>query len=541
MKQQTNEFLRNDMWRACDILRRDDNVSDIIQYTEHLAWLLFLKFLDQIEKRSIDEAVLIDKRYIPLLAGEWAWDYWTTLPANQIIQFVRGRLLPGLASLNGSSLARIVSYVFSDEHVGSQAITRYVPVCASGHNLKGVLDIINMVRFDCVSDTFTVTCFYEDLLFQMCNESRTAGELHTPRSIIQFMIEVIDPQIGETVYDPASGLCGFLATAYEYIDNHCPTQTPVDQAFLQKETFWGQDKSALPVLLGMLKLLIRGLNANNISRINTLDEDVTASVEQSYDVIITHPPFGSREGWYIQRNLPIQTSYAELLFIQHIISKLKKTSNARAAVIVPEGVLFRGDAFAKVKKELLEQFHLFAVISLPLGVFVSYPDVKATLLFFQRPDHVLACNPSARQETWYYKMLLPEGLKKFSKGCPIQDHHFDEARTQWRQWYAYLQGKDERPFAYATDLRRQWQDYWEQGKEHTSSQPNGPTTTWVETLEDLKARGYDLSAHNPNHDDCLPLLHPTEIAATLLEQTRELQSVLLNLHEMISESKYEHN
>ena len=141
--------------------------------------------------------------------GELVWDAWTALNADEIIQFVRGTLLGRLARLNGSPLAKTIAGIFSDESVGDQTVIRSVPVCASGYNLKDVLDIINSIHFESRDDVFTITRFYEDLLAQMGNENRIAGEFHTPRPVIKFMVDVIDPQIGETIYDPASGSCGF--------------------------------------------------------------------------------------------------------------------------------------------------------------------------------------------------------------------------------------------------------------------------------------------------------------------------------------------
>src|SRR5579885_2212248 len=169
VKQQTNDTLRSDMWRACDILRRDNNVGGIMQYTEHIAWLLFLKFLDEEEKERLAEASL-GKTYTPVLQGDLAWDSWASpeklmlTSADDLIRYVRGRLLPGLASLSGSPLARTIAGIFSDESVADASVVRNVPVCASGYNLKDVLEIINEIRFESDVDIFTITQFYEDLL-----------------------------------------------------------------------------------------------------------------------------------------------------------------------------------------------------------------------------------------------------------------------------------------------------------------------------------------------------------------------------------------
>ncbi|RME08608.1 MAG: SAM-dependent DNA methyltransferase, partial [Bacteroidetes bacterium] len=343
-KTQTNETLRSDMWRACDILRRDNNVGGIMQYTEHLAWLLFLKFLDEEEKRRTEEAALAGETYTPLLAGELAWDAWTALPADEIIQFVRGTLLDRLARLNGSPLARTIAGIFSDESVGDQTVTRNVPVCASGYNLKDVLDIINSIRFEKEDDIFTITRFYEDLLIQMGNENRIAGEFHTPRPVIRFMVELINPQIGETVYDPASGSCGFLAQAFLHME--AKARTLEDHDFLQQKAFWGQEKKGLSFLLGTMNMVLHGVTSPNLTRTNTLEESMKGSVSNRYDIILTNPPFGGTEGRHIQQNFPVKANATELLFLQHIIKKLKKTPNARCALVVPEGTLFRGGAFA---------------------------------------------------------------------------------------------------------------------------------------------------------------------------------------------------
>jgi type I restriction enzyme M protein len=559
VKQQTNETLRNDMWRACDILRRDNNVGGIMQYTEHIAWLLFLKFLDEEEKERTAQAELGGEPYETVLRGELAWDSWASpeklkvTSADELIRFVRGRLLPGLASLNGSPLARTIAGIFSDESIADHSVVRNVPVCASGYNLKDVLDVINGIRFESDVDIFTITQFYEDLLERMGNENRIAGEFHTPRPVIRFMVEVIDPQIGEEIYDPACGSAGFLAEAYEYMadEKRNPNQTIENRKFLQEKAFYGQEKKGLSTLLGTMNMVLHRVAAPNIIRTNTLEESVKGSVPRRYDIVLTNPPFGGTEGRHIQQNFPVEANATELLFLQHIIKKLKKTPNARCAMVVPEGTLFRGGAFATVKKELLEHFHLFAVVSLPPGAFAPYSDVKTALLFFKRPDNIMTQNPIAREETWYYELPLPDELKKFSKGNRIQDSHFDEAREKWRQWRTYLSGDSVQPFEYAEELRKQWQAYFESEVTHKAEignaatmeeatnmeaaiQPKKPYNVWVEHLEILKMRGYDLSTHNPNQGGHVTVPHPTEITASLIERTREFQSILMNVHILLS-------
>ncbi len=567
-KPPTNETLSADMWRACDILRRDNNVGGIMQYTEHLAWLLFLRFLDQEEKKRGDEAAFRGASYAPVLQGDLAWDAWASPQAlsqwnsdrGELVAFVRGRLLPGLASLSGTPLGRTIARLFSDESTGDQTVVRSVPVCASDYNLKQVIEIINKIHFERDEDFFTITRFYEDLLIRMGAENRIAGEFHTPRPVIRFMVEVIDPQIGETVYDPASGSAGFLAQAYLHMAPR--VQTLEQDETLQHRTFYGQEKKGLAALLGTMNLVLHGVTTPNITRGNTLEEDVKTSVKERYDVVLTNPPFGGTEGQHIQNNFTVRSNATELLFLQHILKKLKRTPNARAAMVVPEGTLFRGGAFAEVKKSLLDDFHLFAVISLPPGTFAPYSDVKTALLFFRRIEHTLETNPGVAGQTWYYELALPAGLKKFSKGSPVADEHFGEARAMWQRWHAYLAGQVERPFPYGDEALDRWRAHWAWESWRTAVEKNGPAeppslpanaspatraawqaegprpappyNTWIERLDDLAGRGYDLSGRNPNQDDRQSLPHPAEITARLLERSREFQSILENLHSLVS-------
>lgn len=525
-----NENLSNEMWRACDILRRDNNVGGVMAYTEHLAWLLFLRFLDLEERKREEEAAFKGEKYEFVLPPDLRWEAWAGPKAlekwdaqkGELVTFVRGWLLPGLAGLSGSPLAQTIAKLFSDETVGDQTVVRNVPVCASDYNLKQVIQIINGIHFDRDEDFFTITRFYEDLLARMGQENQIAGEFHTPRPIIRFMVEVIDPQIGETVYDPAAGSAGFLAQAYLYMSPQ--VKTLEENEALQSCTFYGQEKKGLAALLGTMNLVLHGVTTPNIARVNTLEESVKSASAVRYDIILTNPPFGGKEGRHIQENFPVHSNATELLFLQHILKKLKQTpSYARAAVVVPEGTLFRGGAFAEVKKTLLDDFHLFAVVSLPPGAFAPYSDVKTALIFFRRAEASITRNPLAREETWYYELPLPEGLKKFSKGSPILDEHFAEARELWAAWKRWIDGKGERPFPLAADLRA------------NPPSPAANRRTWVETLADLRARGYDLSARNPVAAERETLLPPAELVERILADQDDLREHLLRLRELLNE------
>jgi type I restriction enzyme M protein len=500
----SREQLANDIWRACDIMRRDNNCGGVMEYVEHLSWLLFLRFLDEQETIFAAEAELAGRTYRRMIDGAYRWSVWVPKALGhkrgtngrhtasewdgaKLVQFVHGDLLPHLAALSGSPEREVIAGAFND---------RNVIVCASPYNLKDVLDIVDGIDFTNPDDIHTVSHVYEDLLKKLGQENRLAGEFYTPRPVIRFLVQVIDPRIGETVYDPAAGTCGFLAEAYEHMRQH--EQTSSDYDTLQRQTFFGHEKKPVPALLGLMNMVLHGVMTPQIRRRNTLEENIR-NISERFDVVLTNPPFGGTENAQIQQNFPVKANATELLFIEHIMKKLKVHDGARCGMVVPEGTLFRGGAFATVKQELLETFNLFMVVSLPPGTFAPYSDVKTGLLFFERPGPT--------REVLYYEVPLPEKLKKFSKGSPIADEHFDEARQVWQGWQAYHQGKAPRPKPTAT--------------------------SWIETAETLAERGYDLSAKNPSRaaEEVLPL--PSELTAMLIERSREFHSIVERLHTMV--------
>ena len=542
---QTRETLANDMWQACKILRRDNNCGGVMEYIEHLAWLLFLRFLDAQEDIWQTEAALEGKTYQRILESDLAWANWARKdwPADDLIQFVHTRLIPSLQSLHGDPFRETISSIFSE---------RNVVVCASGYNLKDVLKLVDEIDFLNQDDVYTMSHVYETLLKRLGNENKVAGEFYTPRPIIRFMVEVIDPQLGETVYDPACGSGGFLAAAFDHIRSHNPDRTIEQEIFLQTQTFYGNEKKAVPALLGMMNLALHGVTSPKIRRRNTLEEPMKTTPAERFDVVLTNPPFGGTENEAVQDNFPVKSNATELLFIEHIMKKLKSGAGKRCAMVVPEGTLFGGGAFATVKKDLLEQFNLFMVVSLPPGSFAPYADVKTALLFFDRPGPT--------KEVLYYELPIPEGLKKFSKGSPIGDEHFDELRLVWQRWNQYRLQGGERPFGLAAELREQWRVHrlWEAYRSDKTGklpkpqasagdsevaikahQEEGPNPTnqvnaWVERYDDIQNRGFDLTTANPHSSPEQDILKPWELTTSILERLRELNLIVEELHHQLS-------
>jgi len=493
---QTRETLAKEIWRACDVLRRDNNCTGIMEYVEHLSWLLFLKFLDAQEEEWEAQAKLAGREYTRVLDGDLRWKNWaeTDWPAEKLLEFIHARLIPYLQTLGGDPLRDTIRSVFAE---------RNVIVCASGYNLKEVLQIINQIDFHSQDDIFTVSQVYEELLRRLGSENRLAGEFYTPRPVIRFMVEIIDPQIGETVYDPACGTCGFLAQSYLWMKRK--EKTIDDYKTLQEGTFFGQEKKPIPALLGLMNMVLHGVSAPRIVRRNTLEENIR-NIQERYDVILTNPPFGGIEGEHIQHNFPVKSSATELLFLQHIMKKLKPKDGSRCGMVVPEGLLFRGDAFAEVKEKLLEDFNLHTIVSLPPGTFAPYSDVKTALIFFEKPGPT--------KEIWYYELPLPEGLKKFSKGNPIKDEHFAEARTLWKAWDNYRKGLGPREACLSE-------------------------RSWIVPIEEIKSKGYDLSARNPNRKDEFYLPSPMEVLSEIMEREREILNIIEELDQLLSNNKQE--
>ena len=414
--------------RITDILRRDDGISVAMHYTEQISWILFLKFMADFEENRKIDAEMDFKEYTYTIAEEYRWQIWacpkndegkidakTALTGKDLIVFVNEKLFPYLQD-------------FKDINANEKAIEYKIgavfEVLANriqdGGNLREILNLVDGLQFQNNDDLFELSKVYKNLLKGMGSDGGNSGEFYTPRPLIKAIVEAVNPQVGDKIYDPSCGTCGFLIESYEYIkakntkDGQLNLSTD-EMKFLQTESLVGIEKTPLSYAMGLMNMILHGIEAPNIVKANTLTKDIRQLQEsQRFEVILANPPFGGKENESIQSNFPIQSNATELLFLQHILKSVK--AGGKIALVLPEGILFQtNNAFAKVKESMLQDFNLHTIISLPSGVFLPYSGVKTNVLFLEKTG--------STQKIWYYELNPPY---KLTKNKPIQYDHFKE-------------------------------------------------------------------------------------------------------------------
>ncbi len=417
-------------------MRKDKGLNGDADRLPMLTWLMFLKFMDDMETEQETKAALSDKKYQPVIESPYRWRDWgknfgwtgddllnfinnenTTLPdgtqGTGLLYYLRG-----LQSEGGRSRRDVLATVFKGLY------NRMI----DGYLLRDVVDKIDQIHFTSNEEINTLSLLYESLLKEMRDAAGDAGEFYTPRPVVRFMVEMTDPQLGETVLDPASGTGGFLVTSFEHIKKQA--QSTEQWQTLQKATIQGGEAKPLPYLLCQMNLLLHGLEYPDIDPLNSLRFKLSdLGDSQRVDIILTNPPFGGEEERGILNNFPSdkQTAETTLLFLQLIMRKLRRQSpmqkGGRAAVVVPNGTLFADGVAARIKKQLVEEFNLHTVVRLGDGVFAPYTDIPSNLLFFE--------HGKATEKVWFYELPTPEGRKKYSKTKPIQHHEFEPLKTWW--------------------------------------------------------------------------------------------------------------
>lgn len=483
--------------RITDILRRDDGISGAMHYTEQTSWVLFLKFLDDYESEKEDEAVLSGNDYHPVLDGEHRWAAWAcpktvdgkldlarAKTGDDLTDYVNGQLFPYLKSFANVAATGANPKSFTYK-IG--AIFQYLDnKVSSGHTLREVLDIIDTLNFQSESDLFELSLVYEGLLQNMGDAGGYAGEFYTPRPVVHAMVKAIAPKAGETIYDAAAGSCGFLVEAFEHLKSKKNELSTEQWDFIQRDTFFGYEKTSLAYVMGMMNMILHGIESPNLFRGNTLTQNIRDIQEKDrFDIILANPPFGGKEKSQIQQNFPIQANATELLFLQHFMKTLK--SGGKAAIVIPEGVLFQtSSAFKQVKQELMENFNLHTILSLPAGVFLPYSGVKTNVLFFERSG--------GTSDVWYYEC---EPKQKLTKNKPITDDHLKE--------FVGLFGTRE-----TTDR------------------------SWTVPASKL-AEDYDLSAKNPSKQKDAKHLAPQDILKQIRSKEKLVSGLLDEIESLLAE------
>lgn len=426
---------------ARKILRKDKGLNGDVDRLPLLTWVMFLKFLDDLEVVHEQEAELDGRPYHPIIEAPYRWRDWAArddgLTGDELLAFInqdechrpdgsRGAgLFAYLRSLAGSGEKGSQREVIANVFRGVQ--NRMV----SGYLLRDIINKINGIHFNSSEEIHTLSHLYESMLREMRDAAGDAGEFYTPRPVVRFMVQVMNPRLGETVLDPACGTGGFLVEAYDHLNRQ--VTNPDQRRTLQRDTLFGQEAKPLPYMLAQMNLLLHGLEAPQIAYGNTLERRVTEiGHDERVDVILTNPPFGGEEEAGIKANFPanMQTAETALLFLQYIMRKLRYAGHGaeqggRAAVVVPNGTLFGDGVCAVIKEELLKEFKLHTIVRLPQGVFAPYTDIPANLLFFQRGGPT--------EEIWYYELPQPEGRKKYSKTAPLPFEAFQPVLDWWNQ------------------------------------------------------------------------------------------------------------
>lgn len=422
-----------------NIMRKDKGMNGDGDRLPMLTWIMFLKFLDDNEQLQELNAQLEGKKYKPGIAAPYRWRDWakdTNLTGDDLLAFINNEkvtlkdgeertglfyYLRSLQSETGAERKDVIATVF-------KGVTNRM---INGYLLRDIINKINEIHFTSNEELNSLSHLYESILKEMRDASGDAGEFYTPRPVVKFMVEMLDPKIGETVLDPACGTAGFLVEAFEHLKKQA--KTVEHKKILQESSILGGEAKTLPYLLAQMNLLLHGLNYPKIDSGNSLRKPLREiSDNERVNIILANPPFGGEEEKGILNNFPEERRTAEtaILFIQLIMRKLKKSldgkNGGRAAVVVPNTTLFYGNITKKIREDLLTKYNLHTIIRLPKGVFEPYTDIESNILFFDTNK------PS--ENVYYFEIDTPEGRKQYTKTFPIKydelARHFETIKTR---------------------------------------------------------------------------------------------------------------
>ena len=472
-----------------DILHKDAGCGSELDYVEQTSWVLFLKYLDDLEKDKETAALLSGKTYEKIIEPKFQWTTWAApklengkidhnaMTGDDLVDFVNGELFPYLKKFKkDAESANTIEYKIGE--IFSELKNRI----QSGYNLREVANLIDELRFRTHAEKHEMSHLYEGKIKNMGNAGRNGGEYYTPRPLIKTIVKVVAPKIGETIYDGAVGSAGFLVEAFEYLNTKGLSTSKIET--LQKKTFYGKEKKSLAYIIGIMNMILHGVEAPNIIHTNTLAENLSDIQEKDrYNVILANPPFGGKERAEVQQNFPIKTGETASLFLQHFIKILK--AGGKAGVVIKNTFLSNTDnASTALRKELLTNCDLHTVLDLPGGTFTG-AGVKTVVLFFEKGKKT--------QKTWFYQLNLDRNLGKTN---PL----------------------NERDLAEFVELQK------------TQAESEN---SWTVNIKDIEQTTFDLSVKNPNTPEEAPLREPKEILKNMADLDKESAEILKTIEDLI--------
>lgn len=475
-----------------DLLFKDSGADSEIDYIEQTSWVLFLRYLDALEQDKKDEAELQGKTYTHILDEKFRWSSWAKpvdetgksshhleMTGPDLVNFVDRELFPYLADFKKlhSDNPKTIEYKIGEIFSELKNKVR------SGYNLREIINMIDGLSFGSSKDRHELSHLYETKIKNMGNAGRNGGQYYTPRPLIRAMIQVVDPKIGERIYDAACGSAGFLCEAYDYLYQKME-KTTGNLKTLQENTLYGKEKKNLAYIIGTMNMILHGIEAPNIVHTNTLGENIRDIQEKNrYDVILANPPFGGKERAEVQQNFDIKTGETAFLFMQHFIKSLK--AGGRAAIVIKNTFLSNTDnASVALRQHLLETCNLEIVLDMPQGTFLG-AGVKTVVLFFTKGEPT--------KNIWYYQLDAGRSLGKTN---PLNDRDLEE--------FVKL----------------------------SMTKPE-TEKSWNVLLSDVEASSYDLSVKNPNKPEEAPLRAPAMILEEMTALDAETSEILETLNEMI--------
>lgn len=474
-----------------DVLWKEAGCTTELDYIEQTSWLLFLKYLDDLEAEEAQKAELRGKDYQFIIDEPYRWSVWacpkgedgkldenSALTGDDLIAFVNDELFPYLQRFkNAEDDPNTIKYKIGE--IFWEIKSKF----QSGYSLRDALDEIDELKFQSQQEKHELSHLYEAKIKNMGNAGRNGGEYYTPRPLIRAMIQVVKPQVGETIYDGACGSAGFLCEGYDYLyDSEKLTTKQLET--LRQRTFYGKEKKSLAYVIGIMNMILHGINTPNIVHTNTLTENVNdIQPKDRFDVVLANPPFGGKERKEIKQNFPIQTGETAFLFLQHFIRKLK--DGGRGAVVIKNTFLSNADSASRsLREELLNSCNLHTILDCPSGVFIG-AGVKTVVLFFEKGKPT--------EKIWYYQLNPGRSLGKTNA----------------------LNDEDMREFL---ELQAGFAE---------------SEKSWLVKVSDIDRETFDLSVKNPNTPEDDPLRDPLEIMEEIKALDEESADILAGIGGML--------